>query len=77
MKVLDWSDCPFVERDPDKVGGAWLFKGTRIPVSIVFDNLEDGMTIAELLEQFPLTREQVDAALEFAARKSEGDSTTG
>jgi uncharacterized protein (DUF433 family) len=57
-----------VESTPGKVSGAWLFKGTRTPVSIVFENLEDGMTIDEVIEQFPVTREQVEAVLGFAAR---------
>lgn len=68
MAALDWSQCPAVESIPGKVSGAWVFKGTRTPVSIVFENLEDGMTIDELMEQYPLTREQITAALEFAAR---------
>ena len=68
MAVLDWSDCPAVESIPGKVSGAWLFKNTRTPVSVVFENLEDGMTIDEVMEQFPVTREQVQAVLEFAAR---------
>ena len=50
------------------MSGAWVFRGTRTPVSIVFENLEDGMTIEELIEQFPVSREQVKAVLEFAAR---------
>jgi uncharacterized protein (DUF433 family) len=66
--VLDWTRCPAVESIPGKVSGAWVFRGTRTPVSIVFENLEDGMTIDELIEQFPVTREQVKAVLEFAAR---------
>jgi uncharacterized protein (DUF433 family) len=68
MAVLDWSECAAVESVPGKVGGAWVFKGTRTPVAIVFDNLEDGMTIDEVVEQFPVTREQIKAVLEFAAR---------
>ena len=68
MASLDWSQCPAVESIPGKVSGAWVFKGTRTPVAIVFENLEDGMTIDEVLEQFPVTREQVRAVLEFAAR---------
>jgi uncharacterized protein (DUF433 family) len=68
MAVLDWSQCPAVESIPGKVSGAWVFKRTRTPVAIVFENLEDGMTIDEVLEQFPVTREQVKAVLEFAAR---------
>lgn len=63
MASLDWSQCPAVERIPGKVGGAWVFKNTRTPVSIVFENLQDGMTIDELMKQYPLTREQIIAAL--------------
>ena len=68
MAALDWSHCPLVESVPGKVSGAWVFKGTRTPVAIVFDNLEDGMTIDVVVEQFPVTREQIKAVLEFAAR---------
>jgi uncharacterized protein (DUF433 family) len=68
MAALDWSQCPVVESIPGKVSGAWVFKNTRTPVAIVFENLEDGMTIDEVMEQFPVTRAQVTAVLEFAAR---------
>ena len=68
MASLDWAQCPAVESIPDKVSGAWVFKGTRTPVAVVFENLEDGMTVDEVLEQFPLSREQVKTVLEFAAR---------
>jgi len=68
VAALDWSQCSAVESVPGKVSGAWVFKGTRTPVAIVFDNLEDGMTIDDVVEQFPVTREQIKAVLEFAAR---------
>jgi len=68
VAALDWSQCPAVESIQGKVSGAWVFRGTRTPVSIVFDNLEDGMTIDEVVEQFPVTRDQIKAVLEFAAR---------
>jgi uncharacterized protein (DUF433 family) len=68
MASLDWSQCPAVESVPGKVSGAWVFKGTRTPVAVVFENLEDGLTIDEVIEQFPVTREQIQAVLEFAAR---------
>ena len=68
MPALDWSQCPAVESVPGKVSGAWVFKNTRTPVAVVFENLVDGMTIDEMMEQFPVTREQVTAVLEFAAR---------
>jgi len=66
--ALDWSQCPAVESVPGKVSGAWVFRGTRLPVATIFENLEDGMTIEEVMEQFDVTREQINAVLEFAAR---------
>jgi uncharacterized protein (DUF433 family) len=71
MAALDWSQCPGVESIPGKVSGAWVFKGTRTPVALVFENLEHGMTIDELIEQFPVTREQIRTVLAFAARSLE------
>lgn len=71
MAVLDWSQCPAVESVPGKVSGAWVFRGTRMPVATVFLNLEDGMTIDEIIEQFDVTREQIAAVLDFAARSLE------
>jgi uncharacterized protein (DUF433 family) len=68
MAVLDWSQCPAVESVPGKVSGAWVFRDTRMPVSIVFENLESGATVEEITEWFHVTREQVVAVLEFAAR---------
>jgi uncharacterized protein (DUF433 family) len=66
--ALDWSQCPHVESIPGKVSGAWVFRGTRLPVATIFENLEDGMTIEEVMEQFDVSREQINAVLEFAAR---------
>jgi len=68
MAALDWSKCPAVESIPGKVSGAWVFKDTRMPVSTVFENLESGATIDEIMEWFDVTREQIAAVLEFAAR---------
>ena len=69
MAALDWSQCPAVESVPEKVSGAWVFRGTRMPVAAVFENLEDGMIIDDLVELYDgLTREQVKAVLEFAAQ---------
>ena len=68
MAVIDWSQCPAVESVPEKLGGAYVFRGTRMPVAAVFENLEDGTTIDELLELYDgLTREHVQVVLEFAA----------
>ncbi len=69
--ALDWSKCAAVESVPGKVSGAWVFRGTRLPVATIFENLEDGMSIEEIMEQFDVTREQVTAVLEFAARSLE------
>ena len=67
--ALDWSQCPAVESVPGKVSGAWVFRGTRIPVAAVFENLEDGLSIKEIVEMFDgLTQEQVKAVLDFAAQ---------
>lgn len=67
--MLDWRTCPGVERIPDKVSGAWLFKGTRVPVQALFENLEAGATIDEFLEWFPgVTRAQVETVLAHAGR---------
>jgi uncharacterized protein (DUF433 family) len=68
MASLDWSQCPAVESIPGKVSGAWVFKDTRMPVATVFENLESGATVDEIIEWFDVTREQVVAVLEFAAR---------
>ena len=68
MAALDWSQCPAVERVPERLSGAWVFRDTRMPVSAVFENLEAGASIEEIIEQFDLTREQISAVLEFAAR---------
>ena len=68
MASLDWSQCPAVESIPGKRSGAWVFRDTRTPVSVVFENLEAGATIGEVMDWFHVTREQVAAVLEFAAR---------
>lgn len=69
MSMLDWAQCPAVERIPGKVSGAWLFKDTRVPVKTLFENIEGGATVQEFLEWFPgVTREQIEAVLEYAQR---------
>jgi uncharacterized protein (DUF433 family) len=70
--ALDWSKCPAVESVPGKVSGAWVFRGTRIPVVAVFENLEDGLTIDQVVGLYDgLSREQVKAVLEFTAHSLE------
>lgn len=71
MAALDWSQCPAVESVPGRLSGAWVFRDTRMPVSAVFLNLEAGSTVDEIIEQFDVTREQINAVLEFAARSLE------
>ncbi len=67
--MLDWTQCSVVERAEGKVSGAWLFRGTRVPVTALFENLEDGATVDDFLEWFPgVKREQAQAVLEFTKR---------
>ena len=73
MAVLDWSQCAAVESVPGKVSGAWVFKGTRLPVATVIENLED-LSIDEVIEQFDVTREQVTAVLDFVAQSLRADA---
>lgn len=66
---MDWEQCSVIERNPDKVSGAWVFRGTRVPVSALFDNLDSGATVDEFLEWFPgVTKDQVDEVLSFASK---------
>ena len=67
--MLDWNDCPAVERIPEKVSGAWVFKGTRVPVRALFENLEEGASVDDFLKWFPgVMREQVLAVFAHAER---------
>jgi uncharacterized protein (DUF433 family) len=67
MASLDWAQCPAVESIPGKVGGAWVFRGTRLPVATVIENLED-LSVDEVMEQFDVTRQQITAVLDFVAQ---------
>ena len=53
MTMLEWSSCPAVERDADRVSGAWVFRGTRVPVAALFENLEDGALASQFVDWFP------------------------
>ena len=69
MATLDWSQCPAVESVPGKVSGAWVLKGTRMPVSVIFENLEAGASVDDIMQWYEgLNREQVQAVIEFAVR---------
>jgi len=77
MPTLDWSQCPAVESVPGRLSGAWVFRNTRMPVSAVFENLEAGATIDEIVEQFDISREQINEVLEFAARSLDAPAVAG
>ena len=65
--MLDWQACPTVERVPDRVSGAWVFTGTRVPVRALFENLEEGASVDDFVQWFPgVTREQVITVLAHA-----------
>jgi len=69
MASIDWSQCPGVESIPGKVSGAWVFRGTRVPVSAIFENLKTS-SVDEILENFHVTRDQIRAVLDFAAKSA-------
>ena len=63
--MKDWENCDAVERHSGRVSGAWVFRGTRVPVSSLFENLRDGASIEQFLEWFPgVKRSQVEAVLD-------------
>jgi uncharacterized protein (DUF433 family) len=76
MANLDWSQCDAVESVPGKVSGAWVLKGTRMPVSAIFENIAGGASIDDVMEWFDgLDREQVKAVIEFAAHSLDKEPT--
>ena len=71
LQMIDWSSCSAVEQDSARVSGAWLFRGTRVPVAALFENLEDDATIHEFVDWFPgVTIAQARVVLEYAARSA-------
>ncbi len=73
-----WDDCSAVERDPGKVSGSWVFRGTRVPVAALFENLRDGATIEQFLEWFPgVERRQVESVLDQEMRLMNADGRSG
>jgi len=69
--MIDWSSCAAVERDPERMSGAWVFRGTRVPVAALFENLEDGVPVGQFIDLFPgVTLQQARAVLEHAARSA-------
>jgi len=62
--MTNWDACPAVERDPGRLGGKWVFRGTRVPVYALFENLRAGATVDDFVEWFPGVRPaDVDAVL--------------
>ena len=69
--MIDWSLCAAVEQHSGRVSGTWVFRGTRVPVSSLFENLEDGAAIDEFVEWFPgVSEDQVKVVLEHVARSA-------
>ena len=75
MATLDWSQCPVVESIPGNVSGAWVFRGTRVPVSAILENLKSS-TMEEVLENVHVTRDQVQTVLDFAAKSAQAPLET-
>ena len=72
--MIDWSSCPAVEQDPERVSGAWVFRGTRVPVAALFENIEGGASVIDFLSWFPgVTKEQVEAVLEHTIQSLRND----
>lgn len=76
MTHLDWSTCDAVESNPAKVSGAWVFRGTRMPVQTVFDNLEAGLSVNEITEVFDVTPEEVRSVLRFASKSVQNSGSS-
>ena len=71
LRMIDWSSCPAAERDPARMSGAWVFKGTRVPIAALFENLEGDASVHQFLDWFPgVSLEQARSVLEHAARSS-------
>jgi uncharacterized protein (DUF433 family) len=67
--MLNWTHCSAVERHPDRVSGEWVFKGTRVPVRALLENIEDGARIDDFQDWFPgVSRGQVDEVIRHAER---------
>ena len=77
MASLDWSQCPAVESIPGKLSGAWVFRGTRMPVQTVFANLEAGMSVQEITEVFDVKAEEIEAMVHFITESLEKEPAFG
>lgn len=69
--MIDWSHCPAVERNSERLSGAWVFRGTRVPVAALFENLEENAPVHQFVEWFPgVTLAQAKSVLDYAARST-------
>jgi len=69
--TIDWSRCPVLEGNPDTQGGAWVFRGTRVPVTAILRNLSE-LSVPELSQEFPTVQsEEIRELLDFIARSAE------
>jgi uncharacterized protein (DUF433 family) len=69
--MIYWTTCQAVERDPERMSGVWVFRGSRVPISTLFENLEDGAWVTDFVEWFQgVTLGQVQAVLVHAARSA-------
>jgi uncharacterized protein (DUF433 family) len=69
--MIGWSSCAATERDPQRVNGAWVFRGTRVPISALFENLRDRADVGEFVEWLPgVSLDQVRDVPAHAARSA-------
>jgi len=69
--MLDWSQCKVIESSPGKVSGAWVFQGTRVPVSAILNNLKH-LTLDQLVEEFAsVPSASIEELLNFLARSAD------
>jgi uncharacterized protein (DUF433 family) len=66
QRKIDWSQCSFVESDPERLGGAPVLRGTRMPVSAIVDNFDHGLSVSGIMEQFEVSEDDIVAVLEYA-----------
>jgi len=69
--MINWNSCPVLELNPELVSGAWVFRGTRAPISALFENLRDGLTVSEFVNLYPgVDLIDVTKALQHAAKSA-------
>lgn len=69
--MIDWNQCPEVESVPGKLGGKWVFKNSRLPISVLFGNLADGATVKDVVEWYDIDEKQLVAVLEFLTEQTD------